>query len=246
MVRRGLARSRSHAADLIGSGAVRVGGVTTPKAASMVDAGDPIEFTSDPPPYVGRGGSKLAGAVADFGVDVAGRRALDAGASTGGFTDFLLQSGVASVAAVDVGYGQLDSRIADDPRVTVFDRTNIRHAAPADLGGPFDLVVADLSFISLCTVAESLAALATPSADLVLLVKPQFEVGKEQVGRGGIVTDPALHRMALEKVVECLGARGMGTQGVTVSPILGAKGNREFFVWCVRSIPTASELELPV
>lgn len=246
MVRRGLARSRSHAAELIGSGAVRVAGVTAPKAASMVEPSDPIEFASEPPPYVGRGGLKLAGAVTHFGLDVSGRKALDAGASTGGFTDFLLQAGAASVAAVDVGYGQLDARIAADARVSVFDRTNIRHAAPEDLGGPFDLIVADLSFISLCTVAPALASMAGPAADLVLLVKPQFEVGKDQVGRGGIVSSPDLHRRAIEKVIECLDAADMGTRAVTVSPILGAKGNREFFVWCVRSAPTASGLELPV
>ncbi len=246
MVRRGLARSRSHAAELIGSGSVRVGGVTAPKAASMVDASDPIEFASDPPPYVGRGGLKLAGAIADFGLDVSGRKALDAGASTGGFTDFLLQQGVSSVSAVDVGYGQLDARITTDPRVSVFDRTNIRYAAAEDVGGPFDLIVADLSFISLCTVAPALASMARAGADLVLLVKPQFEVGKEQVGRGGIVSDPALHRRAIDKVIACLGSSDMGTRGVTVSPIQGAKGNREFFVWCVRSASTASELEYPV
>jgi 23S rRNA (cytidine1920-2'-O)/16S rRNA (cytidine1409-2'-O)-methyltransferase len=246
MVRRGLARSRSHAADLIAAGAVLVGGVTTPKAASMVDASVPIEFAATPPPYVSRGGSKLAGAITDFGLDVSGRTALDAGSSTGGFSDFLLQHGVATVTAVDVGYGQLDSRVARDPRVTVFDRTNIRYSTAEELGGPFDLIVADLSFISLCTVAGVLFELSKPGADLVLLVKPQFEVGKDQVGRGGIVSDPIRHRAALDKVIDCLGSAGLGTKGVTASPILGAKGNREFFVWCVRSEGTAPDLEMPV
>lgn len=241
-----MARSRSHAAELIASGAVRVGGVTTPKAASMVDSSAPIDFAAAPPPYVGRGGLKLEGAIADFAIDVSGRRALDAGASTGGFTDFLIQHGAASVVAVDVGYGQLDPRLVSDPRVTVFDRTNLRHVSAADVGGPFDLIVADLSFISLCTVAGALAELSSPGADLVLLVKPQFEVGREQVGRGGIVSDPSLHRLALDKVIGCLGSAGLGTRAVTTSPILGAKGNREFFVWCVRSAPTSAHLEMPV
>jgi 23S rRNA (cytidine1920-2'-O)/16S rRNA (cytidine1409-2'-O)-methyltransferase len=207
-----------------------------PKSASLVDAATVIEFTKDPPPYVGRGGIKLAGALNEFGIDVAGRRALDAGASTGGFTDHLLQNGVASVVAVDVGYGQLDDRIAADDRVVVKDRTNIRHVEPETLGAPFELVVADLSFISLCTVAESLSTLAAPQADLVLLIKPQFEVGKGDVGRGGLVSDPGLQRDAIEKVVDCLARSDLATRGLCRSPITGAKGgNTEFFVWCVRS-----------
>lgn len=241
-----MARSRSHAAELIESGTVRVGGLPIPKAASMVDSSVPIDFAGEPPPYVSRGGSKLEGAMADFDIAIEGRRALDAGASTGGFTDYLLQHGVISVTAVDVGYGQLDQRVAADPRVTVRDRTNIRHSTADELGGPFDLVVADLSFISLCTVAPALAGLSEPGADLVLLVKPQFEVGKGQVGRGGIVTDPDLHRTALEKVIACLAEHDIGVQAVTTSPIRGAKGNREFFVWCVRSAKPKEDLEMPV
>ncbi len=240
-----MAPSRSAAAALITSAGVTVRGIPTPKPASMVAADTPIEFVGDKPRHVGRGGLKLEGALESFGIDVAGRHALDAGASTGGFTDHLLQHGVASVMAVDVGHGQLDDRIAADPRVTVRDRTNIRLADPTELG-TFDLVVADLSFISLCTVADALASLTEDGADLVLLVKPQFEVGKGQVGRGGIVKDPALHVAAIGKVIDCLGAAAMPVQAVCDSPITGAKGNREFFVWAVKGGERVEDLALPV
>jgi 23S rRNA (cytidine1920-2'-O)/16S rRNA (cytidine1409-2'-O)-methyltransferase len=211
----------------------------------MVAADTPIEFVEEKPRYVGRGGLKLQGALEEFGIDVSGRRALDAGASTGGFTDHLLQSDVTSVMAVDVGRGQLDDRIAVDTRVTIRDRTNIRLVGPDDLG-TFDLVVADLSFISLCSVAEALGSLAENGADLVLLVKPQFEVGKGQVGRGGIVKDPALHVEALRKVIDCLGRAGLPVQAVCNSPITGAKGNREFFVWAQKGGQPVPEPALPV
>jgi len=240
-----MAGSRSAAASLVTSGGVTVRGIPTPKPASMVTTDTPIELVGDRPRYVGRGGLKLQGALAEFGLDVGGRRALDAGASTGGFTDHLLQSGVDSVTAVDVGRGQLDDRIAGDSRVTVRDRTNIRLVGPDELG-TFDLVVADLSFISLCTVADAFASLAEDGADLVLLVKPQFEVGKGQVGRGGIVKDPALHVQALRKVIECLGRAGMPVQAVCDSPITGAKGNREFFVWARKGGAVVLELSLPL
>jgi 23S rRNA (cytidine1920-2'-O)/16S rRNA (cytidine1409-2'-O)-methyltransferase len=231
MVRRGLARSRAHASELIEAGAVRVGGIAEPKPATLVEGGEPIEVSTEAPRYVSRGGVKLAGAMDSFGLDVTGRRALDAGASTGGFTDWLLAHGAAEVVAVDVGYGQLDHRLASDPRVTVLDRTNLRRLVPEDAGGRFGLVVGDLSFISLCTVAPALAALAAPGADLVLLVKPQFEVGKGQVGKGGVVTEPALQEEAVQKVEACLVEQGLTVCRVVESPIRGAKGNREFFVW---------------
>lgn len=230
---------------MIVDGAIVVKGIPTPKPATMVEASTPIELVGAGPRHVGRGGRKLEGALEAFGIDVSGRRALDAGASTGGFTDHLLQEGVASVTAVDVGYGQLDDRISSDPRVEVRDRTNIRLSTSAELG-TFDLIVADLSFISLCAVAPAFADLAEEGADLVLLVKPQFEVGKGQVGRGGIVRDPALHVASLEKVVDCLAEVGLGTQAVCDSPITGAKGNREFFVWALAGRPPAADLELPV
>jgi 23S rRNA (cytidine1920-2'-O)/16S rRNA (cytidine1409-2'-O)-methyltransferase len=240
-----MATSRTAAASLVTTGAVTVRGIPTPKPASMVTADTPIELVGDQPRYVGRGGLKLEGALAELGLDVTGRRALDAGASTGGFTDHLLQSGVESVTAVDVGRGQLDDRIAGDPRVTVRDRTNIRLVGPEDIG-TFDLVVADLSFISLCTVASAFASLSEDGADLVLLVKPQFEVGKGQVGRGGIVKDPALWVQTLRKVIDCLGRAGLPVQAVCDSPITGAKGNREFFVWARKGGTVVPEPSLPV
>lgn len=240
-----MAPSRSAAAALITSADVTVRGIPTPKPASMVAPDTPIEFVGEKPRHVGRGGLKLEGALETFGLDVTGRRALDAGASTGGFTDHLLQLGVAGVVAVDVGHGQLDDRIATDPRVTVRDRTNIRLAGADDLG-TFDLVVADLSFISLCTVANAFAELAEDGADLVLLVKPQFEVGKGQVGRGGIVKDPLLHVAAIEKVIACLAEASMPVRAVCDSPITGAKGNREFFVWAVKGGDIVDDLPLPI
>jgi len=229
---------------MISGGAITVGGVMNPKPASLVEAGTVIELVAEPPPFVGRGGLKLDGALDAFDLDVQGRRALDAGASTGGFTDVLLQRGAESVCAVDVGYGQLSSRLTNDPRVKVFDRTNIRNVGPDELGATFDLIVADLSFISLCTVAPALAALAEDGADLVLLVKPQFEVGRGDVGKGGIVRDSEARAGAVRSVIECLGRAGIGTQAVCASPVPGAKGNREFFVWCVRSAPTR-DVEIP-
>lgn len=200
----------------------------------MVAADAVIKLVAEPSRYVSRGGEKLAGALDALGVDVAGRRALDAGASTGGFTDCLLQRGVMSVAAVDVGYGQLDWKLRQDPRVEVYERTNIRYVTPDDVGGPFDLIVADLSFIGLAMVVPVLAQLGGETADWVLLVKPQFEVGKEHVGRGGVVRDPAQHGAAVASVSQALGAAGLRVVDVTESPLLGPSGNREFFVWARR------------
>ena len=234
-----MAKSRAEATVMVESGAVRVGGVPTPKVTTLVDSATPLEMVGPPPKYVSRGGLKLEGALAELGVHPGGKRCIDLGASTGGFTDCLLQSGAASVVAVDVGYGQLDDRIAARSEVTVVDRTNIRHADPATLGAPFDLVVGDLSFISLCTVAEVLVALIGTEGEGVLLVKPQFEVGRGKVGRGGIVRDEAVRLSALEDVVGCLASVGLGTVATCVSPITGAKGNVEFFVH-VRPAPKPS------
>lgn len=232
-----MAKSRAEATVMVESGAVRVGGVPTPKVTTLVDPATPLEMVGPPPKYVSRGGLKLEGALAEFGVEPAGLRCVDLGASTGGFTDCLLQAGAESVVAVDVGYGQMDDRLADKPEVTVVDRTNIRHADLEALGAPFDLVVGDLSFISLCTVAEVLAALTGADGEGILLVKPQFEVGRGKVGRGGIVRDDAVRMSALEDVVGCLASVGLGTVATCVSPITGAKGNVEFFVH-VRPAPT--------
>lgn len=209
---------------------MRVHGVPTPKVTTLVEAGTPVELVGPPPKYVSRGGLKLEAALETFGVDPAGRRCVDLGASTGGFTDCLLQHGARSVVAVDVGYGQLDDRLAARSDVTVVDRTNIRHADVGELGGPFELVVGDLSFISLCTVADTMRAMVADGGDGVLLVKPQFEVGRERVGRGGIVRDEEARLAALDGVVTCLASSGLGTVATCVSPITGAKGNVEFFV----------------
>ena len=238
LVRRRLFPSRTEAQEAIAAGRIAVGGVPLPKSSTLVDGSTPIRMEPAPSRFVSRGGEKLAGALQEFGLAVRDRRALDAGASTGGFTDCLLQEGAASVAAVDVGYGQLHWSLRTDPRVTVFERLNLRFADTNDLGGPFDLIVADLSFISICTVAARLAALASPDCDLILLVKPQFEVGRGQVGKGGIVRDPDKHRAALARVIECLAADGLGTISVVASPIEGAKGNREFFVWARKGATT--------
>jgi len=244
LVRRRLASSRTEARTLIEAGQVAVAGVPQPKSSTLVDESTSIRMTPPPARFVSRGGEKLAGALQQFGVDVRDRRALDAGASTGGFTDCLLQEGAASVAAVDVGYGQLDWSLRNDPRVTVHERLNLRHAEIDDLGGLFNLIVADLSFISICTVAPRLATLASQDCDLILLVKPQFEVGKGQVGKGGIVRDPEKHLAALTRVIECLAADGLGTISVAASPIEGAKGNREFFVWARKGATTVGNVDL--
>jgi 23S rRNA (cytidine1920-2'-O)/16S rRNA (cytidine1409-2'-O)-methyltransferase len=196
----------------------------------MVDAEVSIRLEAPARPFVSRGGEKLAGALERFGLDVTGRRCIDVGASTGGFTDCLLQRGAASVSAVDVGYGQLAWSLVTDDRVTVVDRTNIRHADPADLGAPFDLIVADLSFISLRTVASALAALGREGSEYVLLVKPQFEVGRANVGRGGIVRDLDAVRRAVGAVLDSLEEVGIGVIAAVPSPITGAKGNQEYLI----------------
>jgi 23S rRNA (cytidine1920-2'-O)/16S rRNA (cytidine1409-2'-O)-methyltransferase len=233
LVRRGLARSRDQAADLIAAGRVAVAGQTAVKAASQVglDAAITIQQVSDGPEYVSRGGHKLAGALAVFdGLAVAGRRCLDAGASTGGFTDVLLRAGAAQVIAVDVGYGQLAWSLQTDDRVTVLDRVNVRNLSPAQVSPPPDLVVADLSFISLTLVLPALVGSAAPGADFVLMVKPQFEVGKDQIG-GGVVRDPELRAAAVTAVADAAADLGLGVAGVTASPLPGPSGNVEYFLW---------------
>jgi len=190
-----------------------------------------VVVAGDPPPFVSRAGSKLAAALDRWDVPVAGARALDAGASTGGFTDCLLQRGAARVVAVDVGYGQIHERLRADPRVEVHERLNVRDLAPGDLGAPFPLVVADLSFISLRTVLPQLVAQAAPGADLVLLVKPQFEAGRAEAGRGrGVIRDPEVWRRVLEEIVRAVEGHAAAIMGVMVSPITGADGNVEFLV----------------
>jgi 23S rRNA (cytidine1920-2'-O)/16S rRNA (cytidine1409-2'-O)-methyltransferase len=232
LVRRGLAESRQRALAVIEAGRVRVRGVPALSAARRVTGDEPISVTGDAPRFVSRGGEKVAGALEHFAIDVMGRNALDAGASTGGFTDCLLQEGAAHVVAVDVGHGQLAWSLRNDPRVRVLERTNVRHLEPEAIGGPADLCTADLSFISLSVCAPALARCTTADADLVLLVKPQFEAGRGQVGKGGVVRDPSVHRAVLRRVRDDLVAAGVRPIAVTPSPLRGADGNLEFFFHC--------------
>jgi 23S rRNA (cytidine1920-2'-O)/16S rRNA (cytidine1409-2'-O)-methyltransferase len=238
LVRRGLARSRQHAQELVGAGLVRVGGIVATKPATGVDATASVvvEAADAAPAYVSRGAHKLLGALEAFPVVVEGRRVLDAGASTGGFTDVLLRRGAAAVYAVDVGYGQLAWRLRTDPRVVVLERTNVRTLTPAALDGPVQLVTGDLSFISLSVVLPALAACAEPGADLLLLVKPQFEAGRERVGRGGVVRDPQVRADTVVAVADVAGELDLGVHGVTHSPLPGPAGNVEYFLWLRRSV----------
>ncbi|MBW8483177.1 TlyA family RNA methyltransferase [Actinomadura parmotrematis] len=248
LVRRGLARSREHATQLIDAGRVKVGGQTAGKAATQVDTGAAVlvEAEESGPEYVSRGGHKLAGALAAFpGLTVAGRVCLDAGASTGGFTDVLLRNGAAHVYAVDVGYGQIAWSLRTDDRVTVRERLNIRELAPADLGEPApDLVVGDLSFISLRLVLAPIRRCVAPAADYAMMVKPQFEVGKDRVGAGGVVRDPLLRAAAVRDVAAHAATLGLGVNGVTASPLPGPSGNVEYFLWLRAGAPPLDEDEL--
>lgn len=246
LVRRGLARSREHASELIAARRVKVQGAVATKPATGVTTDVALVVADDPdrPDYVSRGGHKLAGALAAFmplGLVVEGRRCLDAGASTGGFTDVLLRHGAARVVAVDVGYGQLAWRLQQDERVDVHDRVNVRELTPGQVGGPVDLVVGDLSFISLELVLDALVGVTAPDGDLALMVKPQFEVGKERVGKGGVVRDPGLRAEAVIAVADGAARRGWGARAVTVSPLPGPSGNVEFFLWLRRGPASISD-----
>jgi 23S rRNA (cytidine1920-2'-O)/16S rRNA (cytidine1409-2'-O)-methyltransferase len=230
LVRRGLSPSRERAQADIANGRVLVGGAPADKASRMVSVDEPLVVLGDPPRFVSRGGDKLDAALERFAVDVAGRRCLDAGASTGGFTDCLLQRGAAAVLAVDVGHGQLDPRLRADDRVDVRERTNVRSLVPSEVGA-FDVVVADLSFISIRAVLRTLLAHTAPDGDLVLLVKPQFEAGHVEASRGkGVVRDPAVWRRVLGDVAAAIDAEAAAMMGLMVSPLTGANGNREFLV----------------
>jgi 23S rRNA (cytidine1920-2'-O)/16S rRNA (cytidine1409-2'-O)-methyltransferase len=229
LVRRGLTDSRARAQEAIEAGLVLVSGTRADRAGRLVSPDEPVHLERPPTRFVSRGGEKLDAALERFAVPVAGRRALDAGASTGGFTDCLLQRGAAAVIAADVGTGQLAWSLRNDPRVEVKERCNVRHLTLADVGGaPVELVVGDLSFISLRLVAPALAGVARDGADAVFLIKPQFEAGRGQVGKGGIVSDPAVHRSVLEEVVAALAGDGFAPLGVMPSPLRGASGNVEF------------------
>jgi 23S rRNA (cytidine1920-2'-O)/16S rRNA (cytidine1409-2'-O)-methyltransferase len=239
LVRRGLARSREHAAELVAAGRVSVSGAVAAKAATGVTTDLAIVVRTDPdrPDYVSRGGHKLAGALAAFeplGLVVAGRRCLDAGASTGGFTEVLLRAGAREVVAVDVGYGQLAWSLQSDERVQVHDRTNVRELTVDLIGGPVDLVVGDLSFISLAIVLEPLIGVTREDGDLALMVKPQFEVGKDRIPKGGVVRDPELRAETVSQVAARASLLGWGARAVARSPLPGPSGNVEFFLWLRR------------
>ncbi|MFC4002450.1 TlyA family RNA methyltransferase [Prauserella oleivorans] len=239
LVRRGLARSREHASSLISEGKVTVRGMVARKAATGVEADAAIVVRAvDDPGWASRGAYKLLGALKAFeadGLSVRGKRCLDAGASTGGFTDVLLREGARQVVAADVGRGLLDWRLQSDERVVVLDKTNVRNLTPESIGGQVDLVVADLSFISLRLVLPALAACAADGADLVPMVKPQFEVGKDRLGSGGVVRDPELRAQAVLDVLGAAAELGLHPRGVTASPLPGPSGNVEYFVWLRRT-----------
>jgi 23S rRNA (cytidine1920-2'-O)/16S rRNA (cytidine1409-2'-O)-methyltransferase len=245
LVRRELARSREQAADLIESRSVLVNGIPATKPATQVDAETSIVLAGKRDDFVSRGGHKLAGALEAFSeVVVAGKVCLDAGASTGGFTDVLLRQGAKKVIAVDVGYGQLAWELRQDERVVILDRTNIRHLTGDMVGEDVEIVVADLSFISLSLVLPALAAVSKPSADFLLMVKPQFEVGRERLGAGGVVRDPALRRSAVLDVAQSAYDVGLGTMGIAASPLPGPAGNVEYFLWLRRGAPAIDESAL--
>ncbi|HWR47503.1 MAG TPA: TlyA family RNA methyltransferase [Pseudonocardiaceae bacterium] len=236
LVRRGLARSRGHAAELVAQRRVRVGGVTATKPATGVDVDTPllVRAKENEPNWVSRGARKLLGALDDLiagGPAVAGRRCLDAGASTGGFTDVLLHRGAREVVAVDVGYGQLAWPLRTDARVQVHDRTNVRTLRPQAIGGAVDLTVADLSFISLGLVLPALVGCTRPEGDLLPMVKPQFEVGRERLGAGGVVRDPLLRAQAMLDVLAVAANLGLCLLDATASPLPGPSGNVEYFLW---------------
>jgi 23S rRNA (cytidine1920-2'-O)/16S rRNA (cytidine1409-2'-O)-methyltransferase len=235
MVRRGLAESRAEAQAAIRDGKVSVLGRAEVKSATLVSANEPVTVKGAARPFVSRGGEKLAAALQRFGVDPAGRSCLDAGASAGGFTDCLLKRGAARVAAVDVGYGQLAWALRQDPRVIVLERANVRDLEPDDLPFAPDLVAADLSFISLRVALPALARVAATPATFVLLVKPQFEAGRAQVGKGGVVRDPAVWRQVLDQVVGASRNLGLEPRGAMASPLLGPAGNVEFLIHAERS-----------
>lgn len=239
LVARDLARSRNRAQRLIRAGEVRVDGQIADKPGMRYPQ-DATIMVAERPPFVGRGGEKLEAALQRFPVDVEGRVAADVGASTGGFTDCLLQRGAAKVYAIDVGYGQLAWKLRQDPRVLVMERTNARYLE--SLPEPVGLVVSDVSFISLRLIYQAAINWLTPDGDIVSLIKPQFEAGRTQVGKGGVVRDPAVHREVLETVTCFMADLGLGLQGLMASPLVGPAGNVEFLGWWRRGEPVADRI----
>ena len=244
LVERGLASSRERARALILAGVVRVDGQPVTKAGAPTSPDAPLALDAPDHPYVGRGGLKLAHALDTFGLDVSGRTALDIGASTGGFTDVLLQRGASRVAAVDVGHNQLDWKIRSDPRVHVMEGVNARGLQASDLPPDlrqFGIVSIDVSFISLRHVLPVVPALLAPGGDVVALIKPQFESRREEVGKGGIVRDEAIHARVVEEVVAAADTLGLVRAGIVESPITGMEGNREFLVWFCPGAPAKTD-----
>jgi 23S rRNA (cytidine1920-2'-O)/16S rRNA (cytidine1409-2'-O)-methyltransferase len=239
LVRRGLAASRAEAQQAVHSGLVRVAGVTASKVATLVADDVPVDLAGPARRFVSRGGEKLSAAIARFGVDVSGLDALDAGASTGGFTDCLLKAGARHVIAVDVGYGQLAWAVRRDARVTVLERTNVRALTASELPYRPDIVVADLSFISLRTALPALSSISAPDAAAIVLVKPQFEAGQGDVGRGGVVRDPDVWARVVGSVAAAADDVGFAPQAVMASPLRGPAGNVEFLLWARRGLDAA-------
>jgi len=245
LVRRGLVRSRELAAELISSKLVLVSGIPATKAATQVDAQTSITLKDEGEKYVSRGGFKLNGALDHFPkIEISGKSILDAGASTGGFTDVLLRRGAKRIYAVDVGYGQMAWDLQSNPKVKVLDRVNIRNISPQIIVEPVDLVVADLSFISLKLVMQALISVAKSDADFLLMVKPQFEVGKENLGAGGVVRENSLRKTAVLDVAKHASSLGLGCLGVVASDLPGPSGNVEYFLWLRENAPALLEVDL--
>ena len=243
-MRRKLVESRSDARRAIDDGLVRVNANADPKPSTLVSPQDDVHLASPPARFVGRAGLKLDAALDAFPVTVENRRAIDVGASTGGFTDCLIQRGVTDVVALDVGYGQIHWKIRNHLAVTVIERMNIRYANVTEIGGPFDVIVADLSFISLRTVARALSSLGGEDSDWLLLIKPQFEAGRENVGKGGIVRDPDVRYDVIHDVLDHFANVGLGCRGLITSPITGATGNVEYVAWFRRGVGTVEDQEV--
>ena len=244
LVARGLAKSRAQAQALIMAGRVAVEGLASPKAGALVPEAAGLTV-KESPPFVSRGGEKLAGALDHFAVSPAGKVALDTGASTGGFTHVLLTRGASRVYAVDVGYGQLDTSLRSDPRVVVLDRVNIRYLAAETIPEPIDLATLDLSFISLTLVLPKILELLRPGGEIVALVKPQFEVGKGQVGKGGVVRDLQLQQAAVQRVAAAAAALGLKVSPAFPSTLKGPKGNQEYFLYLIRPTEPPEPIDKP-
>jgi 23S rRNA (cytidine1920-2'-O)/16S rRNA (cytidine1409-2'-O)-methyltransferase len=234
LVDRGLVASRERARALILAGVVLVNEEPVDKAGTLIADGAAVRIRGEDHPYVSRGGMKLKGALDTFGIEVKGSSALDVGASTGGFTDCLLQEGARTVYAVDVGYGQIAWKLRNDPRVILFERTNIRHFSGVGVEKPVDIAVIDTSFISLRLVIPSVLQFVKEGGIILALVKPQFEVGKGEVGKKGVVRDPALHLKVVGDLAAFCAELGLSVRGTCESPLTGPEGNREFFIWAVK------------